>query len=492
MLDRREFLQKTQRAILAVGAAATAPRLAVADERNNVLDIGTAPQLFLDDFIIESMDGLKRVIQSPERLPKPVLDNKTFGTTQPFITVLRDAETNRYRIWYNNQAAVWHAESDDGIHWRNPKSVLQTTHCFGASLVDDGPSAPDPQRRYKLANWRATRIREDKPGDDGGMWVAFSPDGYRWTTYEKNPVLPTWPAGYGNIVPHAAQDIVDVFYDPLQRRYAVALKTPAIPADGFGQGPRAGSSIRRLVGMSTSTDFVRWKKPWRIFLPNEKEEGLVEFYGMGGMHQRGGLYIGFVRVLHDDYPCDPEGPKNGIGYTALATSRDGITWNRFREPFLDRNPEAGSWDHAMTWTGYTLTVKDELYLYYGGYARGHKIEPGRERQIGLARMKRDRYVALSSNEREGRLLTRAFRLPPGRLTVNASAPKGEIHVQLIEENGHHVDQQQTTNSEVLRGDLIAAEVKWQKRIQSLRGKPVRLQFTVHNGSIFGFEFSATA
>ena len=49
----------------------------------------------------------------------------------------------------------------------------------------------------------------------------------------------------------------------------------------------------------------------------------------------------------------------------------------------------------MTWIGYALPVGDEVYLYYGGYARGHKVEPDTERQIGLAKMKRDRYVAIT-------------------------------------------------------------------------------------------------
>jgi hypothetical protein len=485
MMNRREFLRRAEGALVASGTALASTRFVVAAERERALEIGLGPQLFLDDYIIESMDGLKRVVQPPERLPKPVLDNKTFGTTQPYMTVLHDADMNRYRIWYNNKAAVWHAESADGIAWRNPRAVWETSHCFGASLIEEGSSASDPQRRYKLANWQASRIREDKAGDDGGMWVCFSPDGFRWTGYDKNPVLPTWPEGYGKIMPHAAQDIVDVFYDPLQRHYAVALKTPATAEDGFAQAPRAGQSIRRLVGMSTSKDFVHWEKPWRILVPNDKEEGLVEFYGMGGIHQRGGLYIGLVRVLRDDLPCDPGGPKNGIGYTALAISRDGRKWHRFREPFLDRNIERGSWDHAMTWSGYALPVGNEMFFYYGGYARGHKIEAGTERQIGLARMKRDRYVALEPKREEGKLVTRRFIAPGDRLAVNADAKDGEIQVRLLGPG-----EKDEFAAKPIRGDVLATDVEWQKPIQSLRGRRVRLEIIIRNASLFGFEFPA--
>src|SRR5205085_309822 len=181
--------------------------------------------------------------------------------------------------------------------------------------------------------------------------------------------------GYGKFVAHGVQDIIDVFYDPLQKRYAAALKLPALAGDGYAPGPRAGASFRRLVGMSTSSDFMHWEKPWRILTPDQRDEGLLEFYGMGAIHQRGKLYIGVARVLHDDFSCDPGGPKNGIGYAVLVTSRDGVRWQRFREPFLDRNVQPGSWDHAMTWIGCALPLGEEMLFYYGGYARGHKIEP---------------------------------------------------------------------------------------------------------------------
>src|SRR5689334_24960632 len=86
-------------------------------EPSRPLDLGTGPQLFLDDYLIDRLDGLVRRVQAPERLPEPVLDSKTFGTTQPYPTGLRDEEGPRYRAWYNRGPAVWHAESADGLHW---------------------------------------------------------------------------------------------------------------------------------------------------------------------------------------------------------------------------------------------------------------------------------------------------------------------------------------------------------------------------------------
>ena len=454
------------------------------------LEIGLGPQLFLDDYVLDRIEGLTRQVRQPQRLASPVLDSKSFGTTQPYLTVLRDRDRERFRIWYNHGPAVWHAESEDGIHWVEPRVAWALPRSYGASLIDDGDRATDLKRRYKLANWQATRGREDKTGDDGGMWLGFSPDGLDWTAHDDNPVLPTWPEGFGKRVRHGIGDTVDVYFDPLARaparrsRFTPWRKTATYPA------PKAGQAFRRLVGMSTSQDFLHWARPWRIFTPDDKDEGLLEFYGMGGMHQRGELYIGLVRVLRDDLPCDPKGPKDGIGYTVLATSRDGVTWQRYREPFLDRNPENGSWDHAMTWMSAALPVGDEVFFYYGGYARGHKIAPTTERQIGLARMKKDRYVALAPGREEGMLRTPSFVVPGNRLTVNADASRGEVRVRLLDQDGKPLKALGDAEARPITGDTLAAEVRWPKPLSALRGKPVCLEFRVRQAALFGFEFHA--
>ena len=168
----------------------------------------------------------------------------------------------------------------------------------------------------------------------------------------------------------------------------------------------------------------------------------------------------------------------------LATSRDGVAWHRYREPFLDRNPEPGSWDHAMAWIGAAVPVGDEVFFYYGGYARGHKIEPATERQIGLARMKKDRYAAMRPVRREGTLLTRPFVVPGERLTINADAASGEVRVRVLGEDGT------VGESAPVTGDGLAVEAGLQKPLSTLGGKPVRLEVRVRRAALFGLEFHA--
>jgi hypothetical protein len=493
-MQRRDFLRTVCAGSCFAGSAVAEPsgRLAAPQEVPRPAgdvprEIGPGPHLFLDDHLLDRVEGLARQVQQPKRLAKPVLDSQRFGTTQPYLTVLHDRDRGRFRLWYNRGPAVWHAESADGLRWADPRPAWKLSRSYGASLIDDGARAADPEQRYKLANWQGARK------EDGGMCVGFSPDGFRWTAYRHNPVLPTWPEGYPTFTRHGVGDIVDVYFDPLSRRYRAAVKVHALPADGYAPAPRAGKAFRRLVGMSVSTDFLHWDTPWRILTPDRQDDGLLEFYGMGGMHLRGRLHIGLVRVLRDDLACDPGGPTNGIGYTVLATSRDGVTWQRYQEPFLDRNPEPGSWDHAMAWGSGALVVGDELFLHYGGYARGHKVAAGTERQLGLARLPRDRYVALVPTREEGTLRTHPFLVPGGRLTVNSRARGGVVRVRLVGVDGKPVGDLGGADATPLEGDLLAGEVRWPRPLAALRGRSVRLEFRVRRAALFGFTFhDATA
>jgi hypothetical protein len=491
-MNRRDFLNGVQGAFYSAAAAALASpsgaaKPAAPDGPAQPRDIGLGPQLFLDQFLIDRIEGLRREVQAPQRLARPVLDSKTFGTTQPYLSVVHDRAGQRFRMWYNRGPSVWHAESADGIHWAKPRLAWNVARGYGASLVDDGARATDPRRRYKIANWQGPPRNQAAPA--AGMHVAFSPDGFDWTAHNGNPVLPSWPQGQGKVVAHGVGDIVDVYYDPLAQLYRAALKLPALASDGYAPGPRAGNTFRRLVGISSSRDFVDWERPRRILTPDARDDGLLEFYGMGGMHLRGRLHIGLVRVLRDDLPCDPGGPRDGIGYTVLATSRDGVTWQRLREPFLDRNPERGSWDHAMTWMSAALPAGDEIYFYYGGYARGHKVAAATERQIGLARMKRDRYLALTTTRDEGTLLTQPFVVPGGRLTINARAARGQVRVRILAPDGRPMPD--FGDAAAIAGDVLVGEARWVRPLASLRGQPVRLEFRLRQAALFGFEFHAT-
>ena len=347
------------------------------------------PYLLLDTALIAQVEGLQRQVTPPSRLPDPIVTGYEDGCFQPYLTVLRDPATGRFRIWYGVPSAPGNAggssiatmESEDGIHFLRPHRVLRDPAPiqFGVSVIDEGPDYPDAARRYKLGWW-----------NNGGLQVAGSPDGLEWT-----PLVP------GVVLPQN-HDITAIRWDPLRRRYMALLSI--VPDDGPYRG-------LRIPHESVSDDLIHWREPWVIVTPDanaEIERGETQFYSTEGVLARGYLLVSMVKVLRDDLNCEPDKtaaelhdpgrPFAGIGYTVVAWSRDGEHWERETQPFLDRNPQPGTFDRAHAWVDEQLLVGDYTYLYYGAYRWGHKAERFTGRQIGFAHMPRDRYVAYSAGE----------------------------------------------------------------------------------------------
>jgi hypothetical protein len=70
------------------------------DRAAGTLEIDSAPQLFLGDFVVDGREGLERRVEPPERPKEPGLDSATFGRPQPYVTVFNDRESLRFRLWH--------------------------------------------------------------------------------------------------------------------------------------------------------------------------------------------------------------------------------------------------------------------------------------------------------------------------------------------------------------------------------------------------------
>lgn len=433
--------------------------------------------LLLDERNILSVDHLQRITGQPVRHGEPVVDGSVDGNFQPYVSVVRDAASGRWRMWYNvpktkgnwGESSLALIESADGIRWDRPHRVLETPPIqFGASVVDEGAAFPDKAKRFKAA-WHK----------DNGLQVAASPDGVQWSQLAPGPVL------------RHNHDIDAIDWDPVRRRY-MAFVSVAAKLDP------AWAEARRIPHMSTSDDLIHWRDPWPVVVPDAaspREQGETQFYCMAGVIERGGLLIGLVKVLRDDLNAEPgqtaadfadNRPHAGIGYTVLAWSSDGEHWRRDTEPFLDRNPQPGTWDRAHAWADEQVLHGDDLFLYYGGYKLGHKGERFTTRQIGLARMKRDRYAGFAARgEHAGTLRTPARMWQARSLTVNADI-RGELRAALCEPSGKFVPGFSFADCTPVRGDAVAHAVTWTGDAAKLAGLSLQLVLQVKDGAVFAF------
>ena len=431
------------------------------------------PHLFLDEFLIASSENVRRVVNKPQRdpaIPNPIVTGKEDGCFQPYMTILQDPETGEFRIWYGHRALdhnagasqIGHMRSEDGIHWVRPPQALPGPGPiqFGVSVIDEGPDYPRPAQRFKYGWWK-----------DGGLKVASSPDGLTWTLMAPGVVV------YHN------HDINSISWDPLRQRY-VGTVSVYRPGDAW-------SGNRRITMQTYSTDLLTWTTPHYVVTPDDgRDDGETQFYAMEGYLIRGDLTVGMVKVLRDDLKADdpPDPPEAyGVGYMTLAWSRDGETWIRDQAHFFDPNPQKGAWDHAHAWIDEQVPVGDRVYLYYGGYARGHKVNRFEERQIGLVIMQRDRYVAREAGDQPGRILTPLVILDAEALRVNVDAARGSLTVQVLDADGQPIPGFTHADCTPITADALDAPVNWKRPLTELRGKPVRLEFEFRNTRMFGLE-----
>lgn len=439
------------------------------------------PYLMLDDTLIVEREGVTRRINRPSRLPDPIITGYEDGCFQPYVTVVRDPASRRFRMWYGVPASPGNAsesrlayiESEDGIHWIRPHRLLETPPVqFGASVLDEGPGFADAKKRFKYAWWK-----------DGGLQVAAGPDGLIWSALAPGVVL---------AIDH---DITGIDWDPIRKRYIGFLSV-------YQRQTSGPYEHLRIPHQSVSDDLVHWKTPWQIVTPEfDKpiEKGETQFYGMSAMLARGDLLVTLVKVLRDDLNCEPgktaaelhdaQRPFAGIGYTVLAWSHDGEHWKRDTEPFMDRNDRPGTWDRAMTWADDQLIVGDYTYIYYGGYRWGHKAVRFTERQIGFAHMPRDRYAGFTAGADEGRLLTRTARLNAAKLTVNAqvSPTEGELRVRVLDNSGKPYPGFDWEDCPPIKGDRVDHPVAWRGAGTPLSGKPVRFEFRLRNATLWSMD-----
>lgn len=470
------------------------------------------PHLFVDEHLIARSEGIKRKVISPQRfLNQPIVTGAVeHQNWQPFLTVLHDPAApaeRRFRMWYNADAlddpgdgefagvsAV--LDSADGVHWPGPYFRLTSLPIdgrvrFGASVIDDGPRSPKPGKRFKMLYFDA--------GERVGPRVAFSGDGLQWSVQQPVPLFPT----------ANGDDIWTAGYDPLRERYFLIGKTYAPFTWTNREGREVTASIRRYT-TRFSDNFTKWTEPQFVFSPDEKDSGITQWYGLGGYLVRGDLILGFLRELRDDRSPAEAPPEaieantrgraglgasglveggSGMGYTVLAWTRDGVSWHRdrFTDPFLEPDSRVGAWDHAMSWVGSPVPVGDEVYLYYAGYRWGHKYRHSVDRQIGLVKTRRDRFVARQAGAEGGTLLTRLVTLDADSLTVNIEAPRGEVRLQISDAEGRPISGFTRDECRPITGDALAAPVQWAKPLAALKGQTVRLEFTLREARLFAFE-----
>lgn len=458
------------------------------------LDIGTTKQLFIDDHLVASMDGVFRVLNQPEKYggnpvielhPPQRVDGKELVIAQG--SVIYDEEEKLFKMWYEGATYDWgdnvvaYAYSQDGVHWTLPdlglvefggskrnNIVLTTGAGEMASGVFKDVHEIDPRRLYKMLYL--------SNGNASAVGLGFSPDGVHWTTVTE-----------GNLI-LKGDSAHPVLWDPKLKKYIAHSRHNAI----------LSGEHERQVLQSESDDFESWARYGIILRADENDlPGHRQFYDMSWMIYED-VYVGFLSVYH---VLRPEKQTPRLKWqdrvdVQLVFSRDNRHWKRAgeRETFLPNGAIPGDCDYGMVYTmQHPIVVGDEIWIYYTGYSGLHWASRRKEVQGGvacLAKLRLDGFVSLNTNS-SGTVTTRPFTLSGERLEVNADTRFGTLEVEILDASRKPLNGFTRDDADPFTGDSVRHTVTWAGKsdVGKLEGKPVILRMHLSRGRLFSFQFT---
>jgi hypothetical protein len=451
------------------------------------IDLGGRLELFVDRYLIESMEGTRLELHRPRETGVALeFDRPWEGAFSGYVTVLQDGA--RFRMYYrglplsgkdgSSLESTCYAESTDGIHWVKPAlGLLEVagstknnvilagqppfSHNF-SPFLDSRPGVP-PSERYKaLAGTSAS-----------GLFVFASGDGIRWTKWRESPVLTEGAFDSQNLA----------FWSESERSYLAYFRT----------WTGGGFSGFRTVSRATSPDLLKWTEPVLMSFGSAGPEHLYTSQTQPyfrAPHIYLALPMRFIpgcRVLTDD---EARRLEVGQGYaadcaeTVFMTSRGGNVYDRtFMEGFIRPGLDPGNWASraGLSALGVVPTGPAEISLY----KQEHYAQPSN--RVARYSLRTDGFVSVNAPFAGGEMRTRLLRAAEGSLYLNFSTgAAGSVLVEARDAEGKPVPGYSLHECEPLVGDTIEKRVMWKsdRGSRTPSGQPFQLRFVMKDADLY--------
>ncbi len=522
-------------------AAGEPPVLSELRRSRKPVPVGLRKQLFVDDYVVAKKENVTLEVGQAKKygvVMKPTLPTE-FQTGKVhdgpdggqgvegvqeshfcwFFSPYWNTKKKIFQMWYmgSNQphSGLCYAESKDGYHWTKPriskdgktnlvnwnapvpilrrrKSMdLSETGINGVTVTVD-PSLPyGSPEKYKVAFYPM------HGGSDATTRLGYSADGIHWNLYNKG--LP--------VTGRAADTNNQIMWDPLRKRYLLQCRQDF--AGGGGRGEHRGV---RIMEHSKANDLINHPTAWKTlttFALRDPNKALIPgtktpVYQIHTfpMWYYEGVWFGLTDVLA---ASNKEVPEDKLDYHAphergvwefyMAPSRDGVNYDFSvaaypRKPLIPRGP-AGSFDKdCVRPPSNIITHKDEHWIYY--LATNERWGSNKwDARLALAKLRLDGFFFLQAKEKPGTVVTKPFKLEGDKLQVNVDAVAGYVKVELLDAVGKPIPGFSGDVAKTYRGyDNLRLEPKWKSGggLSQLKGKAVKLRFTLHNAKLYSFGF----
>ncbi|MCB1120598.1 MAG: exo-alpha-sialidase [Verrucomicrobiae bacterium] len=455
-----------------------------------VIDIGTRRELFVDHFLLQSLNNTRLQLHHPKREGVAFPFDKPWeGPWSAYPTVIKDG--GLYRMYYRGlpnvgddvRAYTCYAESRDGISWTKPDmglyEVMGTrnnnvvlaeedmwSHNF-SPFLDTRPGVPAKERYKAIAS-------EKKNG-----LVAFvSADGIHWKR-----------KGDGYFFTDGMFDSHNVaFWSDHEQHYLCYFRTWT--GDGY--------SGFRTIARTTSKDFIHWSPREDMTYGGTPQEHLYT----NGTHpymRAPHIYLALAKRFFPDKAAlsksvaqtlvsNPDYGKASSD-SILMTSRGGNHYDRtFMEAFIRPGETLQDWvarDNTPA-LGVVEGNERELFLY--------RMSHYGQESAHLTRysIRKDGFASLSAPYSGGEATTKPFTFDGRKLTLNyASSAAGEIRVEIQDEAGQPVPGFSLQDCIPVFGDELDRTIRWAKGadVSAFAGKPIRLRFSLRDADLFSMKFS---
>jgi hypothetical protein len=482
----------------------TLPVSVASAEQRNPLDIGSRLELFVDDFVIDSMTGASLRFHKPTpRNAAIVFDAPWEGNMTGYHTVFQDGDL--YRMYYKAEQLnlapgkltsthpffTCYAESHDGIHWTKPLLGLYAFNgAKNNNIIWSGPAshafAPFKDLNPKCtpeAKYKAVAYDES----DGKLYAMKSPDAIHWSRLQEKPIFTEGRFDSLNLA----------FWDVSRGQYRAYMR----------DWPNGLRGIRT----ATSDDFVRWSNATTLQYPEYPRASIEELYtaGIVPYYREPHLFLGFPTryldrgwspsmedlpdVAHRRLRASTGDPRYGTALTEglFMSSRDGQSFHRWGEAFIRPGPGTNNWtygDNFASWgvvetRSNTPGAPNELSLYANeNYWKGTGC------QLRRFTVRIDGFVSVEAPMRGGELVTKPLLFRGSQLAINFStSAAGGVQIAVLDAKGTPLAGYESGE---MFGDSVSRTVRWTGKpdVAALAGKPIRLKVTLRDADLFSFQF----
>ncbi len=497
----------------AILAQLALPLFAASPDDESVIDIGSRLELFVDDYLIEEMAGVRIQQHRPQSAGVALkFDEQWEGTTSWQVSGFKDGEI--YRLYYLARSApeyvreaglepgetfppehpvyFCYAESRDGITWTKPNLGLvefngskENNIIFGGDkslgpapgtvFLDTNPDVP-PEERYKavVPTGKNKRWPANLENEPEGILLSVSSDGIHWKRWSEEPI-------FRNGLPNAFDSINVMFWSEAEEQYVLFFRY-------MHQNVRTFARV-------TSKDLRNWSEPELADFGDTPRQHLYT-NAATPYYRAPHITLAFpkryvpLRKKHADYPIP------GISETVFMSSRDGMNWQTYPDAFIRPGRDDRNWMHRTTGVsaGIMPTSDDELSIYVSR----HYTAPSAHLERFVIRT--DGFTSIYADASGGEFITKPLKFEGDKLVLNyATSAAGSIRVEVLDLNGQPIPGFELSQCEPIWGDDIEREVVWERpeeawtdalRLKGIREQAVRLRFVLKEADLYSLRFQA--